>query len=67
MTIYIFQSLNQYTFEETTPLRIYGNIPFIFDIENSILEITYNGEPIKEKYYSFDLSNKDEILIFKEF
>ena len=71
MTIYIYQSLNGYCFEErngfTTPLKIYGNIPFIFDIENSVLQLKYEGELIEEKYYSFDLSNRDRILIFKEF
>ena len=71
MTIYIYRSLNGYCFEErhslAIPLRVYGNIPFIFDIENSILQLKYEGELIEEKYYSYDLSYKDKILIFKEF
>lgn len=71
MTIYIYQSLNGYCFEErhtlATPLRVYGNIPFVFDIEKSVLQLKYEGELIEEKYYSYDLSYKDKILIFKEF
>ena len=72
MTIYIYPTLNGYEETErrlggyTSPSKVYGNCPFIFDIEHQKLLITFNGEQVEEKYYSYSLC-KDKILIFKEF
>ena len=72
MPIYIYQSMGVYAEAErrmggyTTPSKVYGNCPFILDIEHQKLSITFNGEQVEEEYYSYSLY-KDKILIFKEF